>query len=165
MVGKARKGVNVQAQDLATSSHYGAASPVKCTLDFPSGACATGHLTPGAVPLNLRIRCGAIAQLGERLHGMQEVRGSIPRSSTNNGSSPTGTSEPVFLLNVTTLITRVRRISVIESAIQTACSTLQRPLLVVRFFQQFYLICCFNRVITKTSVKFATDKATARSQI
>ena len=26
---------------------------------------------------------GAIAQLGERLHGMQEVRGSIPRSSTN----------------------------------------------------------------------------------
>ena len=25
---------------------------------------------------------GAIAQLGERLHGMQEVRGSIPRSST-----------------------------------------------------------------------------------
>jgi hypothetical protein len=26
--------------------------------------------------------CGAIAQLGERLHGMQEVRGSIPRSST-----------------------------------------------------------------------------------
>src|SRR5690606_22616848 len=27
---------------------------------------------------------GAIAQLGERLHGMQEVRGSIPRSSTNS---------------------------------------------------------------------------------
>ncbi len=25
---------------------------------------------------------GAVAQLGERLHGMQEVRGSIPRSST-----------------------------------------------------------------------------------
>ncbi len=29
--------------------------------------------------------CGAIAQLGERLHGMQEVGGSIPPSSTNNG--------------------------------------------------------------------------------
>ena len=27
--------------------------------------------------------CGAIAQLGERLHGMQEVGGSIPPSSTN----------------------------------------------------------------------------------
>jgi hypothetical protein len=27
--------------------------------------------------------CGAIAQLGERLHGMQEVDGSIPSSSTN----------------------------------------------------------------------------------
>ncbi|SPO65871.1 protein of unknown function [Pseudomonas sp. JV241A] len=26
--------------------------------------------------------CGAIAQLGERLHGMQEVSGSIPLSST-----------------------------------------------------------------------------------
>ena len=26
---------------------------------------------------------GAIAQLGERLHGMQEVAGSIPASSTN----------------------------------------------------------------------------------
>ncbi len=27
-------------------------------------------------------RCGAIAQLGERLHGMQEVDGSNPSSST-----------------------------------------------------------------------------------
>jgi hypothetical protein len=27
---------------------------------------------------------GAIAQLGERLNGIQEVRGSIPRSSTIN---------------------------------------------------------------------------------
>ena len=29
-----------------------------------------------------RQSCGAIAQLGERLHGMQEVVGSIPTSST-----------------------------------------------------------------------------------
>jgi hypothetical protein len=29
---------------------------------------------------------GVIAQLGERLHGMQEVRGSIPRSSTTTNS-------------------------------------------------------------------------------
>ncbi|CAI8808333.1 hypothetical protein EMIT093MI4_10596 [Pseudomonas sp. IT-93MI4] len=28
-------------------------------------------------------KSGAIAQLGERLHGMQEVSGSIPLSSTN----------------------------------------------------------------------------------
>ena len=27
---------------------------------------------------------GGIAQLGERLHGMQEVSGSIPLTSTNN---------------------------------------------------------------------------------
>jgi hypothetical protein len=33
-------------------------------------------------PVPSRFACGAIAQLGERLHGMQEVRGSIPRSST-----------------------------------------------------------------------------------
>ena len=30
----------------------------------------------------LPLPCGAIAQLGERLHGMQEVGGSIPPSST-----------------------------------------------------------------------------------
>ena len=29
------------------------------------------------------LRFGAIAQLGERLHGMQEVSGSIPLGSTN----------------------------------------------------------------------------------
>ena len=30
------------------------------------------------------IATGGIAQLGERLHGMQEVSGSIPLTSTNN---------------------------------------------------------------------------------
>ena len=29
------------------------------------------------------VSCGGIAQLGERLHGMQEVSGSIPLTSTN----------------------------------------------------------------------------------
>jgi hypothetical protein len=33
--------------------------------------------------LRARKRYGAIAQLGERLHGMQEVDGSIPSGSTN----------------------------------------------------------------------------------
>lgn len=33
-------------------------------------------------PVNARYPDGAIAQLGERLHGMQEVSGSIPLSST-----------------------------------------------------------------------------------
>ena len=38
---------------------------------------------------------GAIAQLGERLHGMQEVRGSIPRSSTKiTGTRPSGKNIP-----------------------------------------------------------------------
>ena len=31
---------------------------------------------------------GGLAQLGERLHGMQEVSGSIPLSSTKNSGSP-----------------------------------------------------------------------------
>ena len=39
----------------------------------------------GAVP-NTRRRDGAIAQLGERLHGMQEVSGSIPLGSTTFAS-------------------------------------------------------------------------------
>ena len=33
---------------------------------------------------------GAIAQLGERLHGMQEVGGSIPPSSSNKSPSSRG---------------------------------------------------------------------------
>ena len=39
--------------------------------------------TPSQQPYSARLR-GAIAQLGERLHGMQEVGGSIPPSSTNS---------------------------------------------------------------------------------
>ena len=35
------------------------------------------------VRLLLFLRPGGIAQLGERLHGMQEVSGSIPLTSTN----------------------------------------------------------------------------------
>ncbi len=34
----------------------------------------------------IQCRYGAIAQLGERLHGMQEVSGSIPLSSTKSSS-------------------------------------------------------------------------------
>lgn len=41
---------------------------------------------------------GAVAQLGERLHGMQEVRGSIPLSSMYNKASEV-TSSPFFSLN------------------------------------------------------------------
>ena len=37
---------------------------------------------------NIAVFCGVIAQLGERLHGMQEVTGSIPVSSILNLSCP-----------------------------------------------------------------------------
>ncbi len=43
--------------------------------------------TVSSVSYYLRLQndtLGAIAQLGERLHGMQEVSGSIPLSSTNS---------------------------------------------------------------------------------
>ncbi len=49
---------------------------------------AAGRITllrlPGLPPKHPPdvVRSGAIAQLGERLHGMQEVRGSIPLGST-----------------------------------------------------------------------------------
>ena len=45
---------------------------------------AAGLTLPENLPiLSLLTARGAIAQLGERLHGMQEVIGSIPISSTN----------------------------------------------------------------------------------
>ncbi len=40
---------------------------------------------------------GAIAQLGERLHGMQEVDGSIPSSSTKFRFRPRGKSVEGFV--------------------------------------------------------------------
>ena len=39
-----------------------------------------GHTSPTIIGLQL---IGAIAQMGERLHGMQEVGGSIPPGSTS----------------------------------------------------------------------------------
>jgi hypothetical protein len=39
---------------------------------------------PPTYAYNYRLVYGGIAQLGERLHGMQEVSGSIPLISTKN---------------------------------------------------------------------------------
>ncbi len=41
------------------------------------------------------IKCGAIAQLGERLNGIQEVVGSIPIGSTNI-ETPAGSGQGFF---------------------------------------------------------------------
>src|SRR3546814_8865644 len=65
---------------------------------WSSDVCSSDLLGPGSAERSsagLRCRCGtaklsrfpargAIAQLGERLHGMQEVGGSIPPGSTNS---------------------------------------------------------------------------------
>ncbi len=40
---------------------------------------------------------GAIAQLGERLHGMQEVGGSIPPGSTTPDIRPSGMDNEVLI--------------------------------------------------------------------
>src|SRR6185436_11322921 len=47
---------------------------------------AVFHIMPGCV--------GGIAQLGERLHGMQEVSGSIPLTSTNQQHPEGNTQSP-----------------------------------------------------------------------
>src|ERR1700733_7298476 len=60
-----------------------------CTW-LPARACAAGHgldmaAKQGLYPASLR---GAIAQLGERLNGIQEVVGSIPIGSTRRNRGP-----------------------------------------------------------------------------
>ena len=53
---------------------------------MPAGiACATQHFLYKLLntAYNSASFVGGIAQLGERLHGMQEVSGSIPLTSTN----------------------------------------------------------------------------------
>ena len=48
-------------------------------------------------PYNARFfRAGGIAQLGERLHGMQEVSGSIPLTSTSNPKEKVQQYRPVY---------------------------------------------------------------------
>ena len=68
-------------------------------LQRPSGGKVPGRLArPGKGQYNSAPPArGAIAQLGERLHGMQEVAGSIPAGSTNSatsGGSATGSKSP-----------------------------------------------------------------------
>ena len=66
------------------------------TLDIPSWLIKQAHVadaTPPAAPRQgpprLRDISGAIAQLGERLNGIQEVGGSIPPGSTKfSGTHP-----------------------------------------------------------------------------
>jgi prevent-host-death family protein len=43
---------------------------------------------PAAINWSIRIAPGAVAQLGERLHGMQEATGSSPVSSTPSDPAP-----------------------------------------------------------------------------
>jgi len=54
-------------------------------FDSPISTVPKRDLQRASFTLDLRAfqRRGAIAQLGERLHGMQEVAGSIPAGSTN----------------------------------------------------------------------------------
>ena len=54
-----------------------------------TGRGAAGASASDARRAILAVRRGAIAQLGERLNGIQKVRGSNPRSSTNTLATPT----------------------------------------------------------------------------
>ncbi len=53
---------------------------------IPTREHEVGVATSDRVPYNL-LRDGALAQLGERLNGIQEVSGSIPLSSTKRKSA------------------------------------------------------------------------------
>ena len=52
-------------------------------ITLPGGGFIDGLTARRAFRTFAALRRGAIAQLGERLHGMQEVGGSIPPGSTN----------------------------------------------------------------------------------
>ncbi len=63
---------------------------------------------------------GVIAQLGERLHGMQEVRGSIPRSSTIfRKESRKGHRIAVAFLFLRYLVSRISPIAWVKPLIWT----------------------------------------------
>ena len=59
-----------------------------CKRSAVRSRLAPPHSEPNRVR-SVKSTCGAIAQLGERLHGMQEVSGSIPLSSTKFGTLAT----------------------------------------------------------------------------
>ena len=52
---------------------------------------------------------GAVAQLGERLNGIQEVDGSIPFGSTKNHTETLATSEQTIQLTATIRVAAARR--------------------------------------------------------
>src|SRR6188472_1588874 len=67
-------------------------APVTSTTRSASDACSGSRGRADAIFIvgvsgiryNFAFCCGGIAQLGERLHGMQEVSGSIPLTSTTD---------------------------------------------------------------------------------
>ncbi len=50
-------------------------------------------------PQTLSERCGAVAQLGERMNGIHEVEGSIPFGSTSNNLRSSFTSLKLYHRN------------------------------------------------------------------
>ena len=67
-----------------------------CCLRRVTAAVRKVHLTSLAATWTIRGPRGAIAQLGERLHGMQEVDGSIPSGSTTTSPSSRGLGHDPF---------------------------------------------------------------------
>ena len=55
-----------------------------CTRVAPCASAQRRFAKPAPRPAIISVRRGGIAQLGERLHGMQEVSGSIPLTSTTD---------------------------------------------------------------------------------
>ena len=74
----------------------------RARLDRPFAAGILAHAPRARAP-----KCGALAQLGERLAGSQKVRGSIPLGSTRNFTVGPGENRalPAFLGHATLLAT------------------------------------------------------------
>jgi hypothetical protein len=67
---------------MSEGSTSGDTLPDRCTSVTPEQSGGAGAIPALNDSLELLVRLlGAVAQLGERLHGMQEVRGATPLSS------------------------------------------------------------------------------------
>ena len=64
-------------------------------LRIRKGRGACGPDAPFAI---IDVRCGAVAHLGERFNGIEEVEGSIPSSSTTTFAPLYFKERPVLLL-------------------------------------------------------------------
>jgi hypothetical protein len=82
-------------------------------------ACHAGLAAGGVPGYRTGSQAGAVAQLGERLNGIQEVRGSIPLGSTNlhSDACPVPKARPSYSRGSQMLLEKMVRIRVFVEAV------------------------------------------------